>query len=236
LSPNVNFEQKTAEAPAADIIGVISKRFNALKNKDENAVRDVIDDHYSKFDDWPPFRRQEAEEALKNEFDAFKVLSNYEYEIKELKAEIWNNMALATFHLHYKGEIRGNPFDVNARVSTILIKKNSEWKIMHEHFSRFPEPNATAGTLENQPPTSPPERAPIKNNVGKLVVLSGIFAVLSLIILPEIFGSLTIMLGAYVWRREQRNRGGLIVVLGIICLLVGLFFTASFALIDLIPT
>jgi hypothetical protein len=32
-------------------------------------------------------------------------------------------------------------------------------------------------------------------------------AVLSLFIIPEIFGSATIILGAYTWRKEKRNLG-----------------------------
>ena len=66
--------EKTASTEAAlaspdDVIkNVIIKRLDGIKNKDENAVRSVIDaGRYSKFDDWPPYGRQGADTALKNE-------------------------------------------------------------------------------------------------------------------------------------------------------------------------
>ncbi len=122
-----------------DVKGVVFKRFEALKNRDENAVRALVDAQYSKFDDWPPYRRQEAEEALRNEFGAFKVLSNYTYEIKDLEVRIFGDTALATFHIRYQGEIRNSRFDVVSRVTSVLVRRDGAWKFVHEHLSRFPE-------------------------------------------------------------------------------------------------
>jgi len=55
-----------------------------------------------------------------------------------------------------------------------------------------------------------------------------------LLIFPEIFDSVAIILGAYAWKRQQGNVGLYVVILGIACMLVGLYFTA-FAIIDLFP-
>jgi ketosteroid isomerase-like protein len=122
-----------------DVKDVIIKRLDGIKNREEGAVRALIDERYSKFDDWPPFKRQEAAEALENEFGAFKVLSNYNYELKDLEIKIFGDMAVATFSLHYQGIIRKRPFDVNSRVTSVLKKQDSGWRVVHEHFSRFPE-------------------------------------------------------------------------------------------------
>jgi hypothetical protein len=78
----------------------------------------------------------------------------------------------------------------------------------------------------------------MKQNAGLYVNIGAICAFLSLIVVPEIFGSAAIILGAYAWRmekEEQRNRGLVIIIAGIICLLVGTYFTSIFALIDLVP-
>jgi len=64
-----------------EVKNTITKRFDGIKNRDEAAVRALIDERYNKFDDWPPFERQEAAKALENEFAAFKVMSNYSYEL-----------------------------------------------------------------------------------------------------------------------------------------------------------
>ena len=122
-----------------DVRNTVVKRLDGIKNRDENAVKALVNEHYSKFDDWPPFARQDGSKALENEFGAFKVLSNYGYEMKDFEATVLGDTAIATFTMHYQGQIRNRSFDVNSRVSMVLRKQDSEWKVVHEHFSRFPE-------------------------------------------------------------------------------------------------
>lgn len=63
-----------------------------------------------------------------------------------------------------------------------------------------------------------------------------ISALISLFIVPEIFGPVAIVFGAYTWKMEQGNRGLYVLIFGIICMLIGIYFTSIFALIDLIPS
>lgn len=84
--------------------------------------------------------------------------------------------------------------------------------------------------------TSAPTFPPARSTVGMFATWGAISAFLSLFIVPEIFGSVAIVLGAHTWRNEQGNRGLYIIVLGIVCMIVGLYFTSLFALGDLIPS
>lgn len=122
-----------------DIKKTIFRRFEGIKNKDESVIRSVVDEDYSKFDDWSPFKRQETDEALKNEFNALKILTDYTYETKDLKVTIYGDVALVTFYIRYQGKLRDRPFNVVSRVTTVLRRRESLWKIVHEHLSRFPE-------------------------------------------------------------------------------------------------
>jgi membrane-bound ClpP family serine protease len=57
-------------------------------------------------------------------------------------------------------------------------------------------------------------------------------------VLPEIFGSAAIILGAYAWRMERdenRNRGLLLIILGIVAMLVGIYYTSYFGLYNILP-
>jgi len=56
----------------------------------------------------------------------------------------------------------------------------------------------------------------------------------SLFFIPEIFGPAAIFWGAYLWRMERGRRRLNIMILGIVCMLLGICFTALFALIDLV--
>jgi hypothetical protein len=66
--------------------------------------------------------------------------------------------------------------------------------------------------------------------------LGVVTAILGLLVLPEVFCSAAIILGAYTWRKEQGNRGIGIVIFGIICMVVGIEVTASFWLGGLLPS
>lgn len=118
---------------------VIIQRLEGIKRRDSEAIRKLIDvDNYTKFDDWPPFERQGLD-GLKREADALKVLKEYDYEISDLRIDVLGNTALASFIIKYRGRMRELDFNVRSRVTMVLVKVGDEWKIIHEHWSRFPE-------------------------------------------------------------------------------------------------
>jgi ketosteroid isomerase-like protein len=122
-----------------DVKNTVIKRFEAIKSKDETAMKTIVDPSYTKYDDWPPYQRQEGAQALQNESSAYKVLSNYTYELTDFEANIIGDVAVATFTIHYQGTMRNQQFNVTSRVTTVLRKQDSTWKIIHEHLSRFQE-------------------------------------------------------------------------------------------------
>ena len=102
-----------------------------------------------------------------------------------------------------------------------------------ECFPSMPE----SAHLSNEPalPQSTPINPQERVRVGLYSSIGILCAFLSLLIVPEIFGAAAIILEAYVWKHEQGNRGLVLIILGIICMLIGIYFTSYFALIDLIP-
>lgn len=72
---------------------------------------------------------------------------------------------------------------------------------------------------------------------GRYVSFGLISAFLSLFIVPEILGSAAIILGAASWKREVGNskRGLYVLILGIIFMLVGIYYTSFFGLYDILP-
>ncbi len=89
--------------------------------------------------------------------------------------------------------------------------------------------------LSSEPPsTTQPPSYPTMRTPGVHVGTAIILAILGLFIFPEIFDSIAIILGAYAWKRQQGNQGLYVIILGIACMLIGLYFTA-FAIIDLFP-
>ncbi len=121
--------------------------FEAGKNKDLaslgsfHASRDL----FSKFDENPPFTRQNSDEAFVYEQAAFANISDYSYSIEDLRVDLLGDVAVSTFYLTYKGmfvndySFEGSPVGSRDRVTMVLYKSQDGWKIAHEHFSRFPD-------------------------------------------------------------------------------------------------
>jgi hypothetical protein len=85
------------------------------------------------------------------------------------------------------------------------------------------------------PPTTPSSSQPMTpRTTGTHIGIAIFCAIVGLLIFPEIFDSVAIILGAYAWKRQQGNVGFYVVILGIACMLIGMYFTA-FIILDLFP-
>jgi ketosteroid isomerase-like protein len=135
-------EKKQVEA-------VIYAFFEAGKNKDLSSLSDFHSSRetFTKFDENPPYTRQNSDEAFVYEQAAFANISDYSYEIESLRIDLEGTTAVATFYLKYKGmfvndySFEGSPVNSRDRVTMVLSKTERGWRIMHEHFSRFPDWN-----------------------------------------------------------------------------------------------
>jgi hypothetical protein len=85
----------------------------------------------------------------------------------------------------------------------------------------------------------PPYVQPQRKNARTYANAGILCAIISLFVLPEVFGAAAAVLGAYVWRLDcgesSRNRGLWIVLLGVVSMLVGIYYTSLFGLYDIIP-
>jgi ketosteroid isomerase-like protein len=120
--------------------------FEAGKNKDFSSLSLMYDDKlYTKFDENPPYRRQDAKEAFVYDQAAFSNISDMSYKIEDLRIDLVENVAIATFYLSYEGMVindysfEGSKIKSVSRVSMVLIKRDEGWKIAHSHFSKIPE-------------------------------------------------------------------------------------------------
>jgi len=130
---------KALSTPEQAVKAVLERRIDGIKRKSAEAIRGLVDEeHYTKFDDWPPFERQGLE-ALKREAEAFQVLAEYDYQSSDWRIDLFEDSASASFTINYGGTIRGRPFNIRSRVTAFLVKAGGNWKLVHEHWSRFPD-------------------------------------------------------------------------------------------------
>lgn len=138
---------ESKEERVKQVAAAIHSFFEAGKNKDLASLADLHSSRevFSKFDENPPYTRQNSQEAFVYEQAAFANISDYSYQIEELRVDLVGSAAVATFYLTYKGmfvndySFEGTPVGSKARVTMVLTNTDHGWKIAHEHFSRFPD-------------------------------------------------------------------------------------------------
>ncbi len=91
-APAKSDEKKQVEA-------LIFAFFEAGKNKDLSSLAGfhTSRDLFSKFDENPPYTRQNSDEAFVHEQAAFANISDYSYEIQDLRVDTVGSVAVATF-------------------------------------------------------------------------------------------------------------------------------------------
>ena len=146
-------QMSAPERDREEIESTIRAFFEAGKNKDFSALSGFHSarDQFTKFDENPPYTRQDSEEAFVYEQAAFANISDYSYSIDDLRIDLLGDVGVATFYLTYSGmfvndySFEGSPVRSKARVTMVLIRKPQGWRVAHEHFSKFPEPNPPKG-------------------------------------------------------------------------------------------
>ena len=139
-------EPSKQEKDKKEVSAFISAFFEAGKNKDLTTLADFhAPAVFTKFDENPPYTRQNSQEAFVHEQAAFANISDYSYQIDELRVDVLGDVAVATFYLSYKGifvnhySFEGSPVDSKVRTTMVLTKTERGWRIAHEHLSRFPD-------------------------------------------------------------------------------------------------
>ena len=108
---------------------------------------------FDMFPSYPAAECFEEDKALDQEKKWFyEILPKLKSEVRNLKIKKLGLAAVATFIVHYSGTYMGRRFDRNVRGTMVLIKKDLQWKIVHEHWSRL-EGASKSGKMQ-RPQTS----------------------------------------------------------------------------------
>lgn len=146
-------ESREHDGERKEVSAVIFAFFEAGKNKDLGSLGGFHSSHdsFTKFDENPPYTRQNSQEAFVYEQAAFANISDYEYHIDDLRIDMLGSVAIATFYLAYKGmfvndySFEGTPVSSRARVTMVLSRSGGAWRIAHEHLSSFPDRRSNTG-------------------------------------------------------------------------------------------
>ena len=127
-----------------EVIKVIESFFDVGKTKNFSVLRDIQlnDSIFSSFSDVPPYDLKDYSTTIVLEELRFASISDYDYEIKNIKVAILENTAILTCKLMQKGMLvdnksfTGQHIIIDGRATFVLLKRKN-WKIIHYHLSKI---------------------------------------------------------------------------------------------------
>ena len=127
-----------------EVLSITEKFFEVGKTKDFSILQEIQfnDSTFSSFSDVPPYDLKDFSTTIALEELRFSSLSDYDYEMNNVKVSIFDNTAILACDLVQKGMLvdtkayTGEYITINGRATFVLIKK-TDWKIVHYHFSKI---------------------------------------------------------------------------------------------------
>jgi hypothetical protein len=127
-----------------DILDIITIFFNAgrTKNVAPLGVIQLDDSRFSAYSDVPPFDLKDFATTSALEQLRFVSISDYDFELRNTRVDLFDNFAVATFTVKQSGMIvdnysfRGQHFTMESRATFVLVKYQ-KWKIVHIHLTKI---------------------------------------------------------------------------------------------------
>ena len=114
--------------------------WSAVQNKDVDRLEwyHLFGPKFTKFDDFEPLDRQDAETTRRLEGEAFTGVKAFVPNATDLKVDVFGPVAVTTFVVDYDLTTEDDAeLSLRARSTLVFAKDGPEWKIVHEHFSPF---------------------------------------------------------------------------------------------------
>ena len=127
-----------------EIMDVITTFFNTGKTKNLAPLSAIQlnDQRYSSFSDIPPLDLKDYATTFALQQLRFVSISDYEYEIKNMRVDLFDSSAIATFLVTQTGIVvdnysfRGQHMSMESRGTFVLVK-SPKWRIAHIHLSKI---------------------------------------------------------------------------------------------------
>jgi ketosteroid isomerase-like protein len=129
--------EDTFPVKQAEVAKAVHGLFKAAERGDVGQIEalHLYRPKFSKFDDVPPFTRQDAAAARESERAALSRLSSFSATVEGLKIDVLGRVAVATFVVRYSFETPDASGSSSARSTMVFVEKAGAWRIVHEHFS-----------------------------------------------------------------------------------------------------
>ena len=128
----------------SEILEIIGHFFEVGKTKNLAPLRAIqlSDTRFSSYSDVPPLDLKDYATTIALQELRFVSVSDYNYEIKNPRIDIFGESAVVTFQIKQTGVLvdnysfRGQHLSMESRGTFVLVK-SPKWKIVHMHLTKI---------------------------------------------------------------------------------------------------
>ena len=128
----------------SEIVDIVRHFFEVGKTKNLAPLRGIqLDDpRFSSYSDLPPLDLKDYSTTIALQELRFISVSDYDYEIKNLRVDVFGDSAVVTFMIKQTGVLvdnysfRGQHLSMESRGTFVLIR-SPKWKIIHIHLTKI---------------------------------------------------------------------------------------------------
>jgi len=128
----------------SEILEIIGHFFEVGKTKNVAPLRAIqLDDQrFSSYSDVPPLDLKDYATTIALQELRFISISDYDYEIKNPRVNVFGDSGVATFQIKQTGVLvdnysfRGQHISMESRGTFVLVK-SPKWKIVHMHLTKI---------------------------------------------------------------------------------------------------
>jgi ketosteroid isomerase-like protein len=118
-----------------EIKAVLDSLFRSLQNKDAESLKSfhLYGPKFTAFA--PGMLRQGSKENQEKERETINSISSFEYNLNDLKINVFGEVAIVTYHGDFEITIETGSKQMYTQTSLIFVKTDTGWKLTHEHSS-----------------------------------------------------------------------------------------------------
>jgi ketosteroid isomerase-like protein len=131
-------QEELLSEPYLSVQEEITEVINSIiKDAEEANIEGLKSAHLEsvKFSKFGPrnFNRQDVTRTNETETAFFGSITNYKQEVRDLKIDVFDDVAVATYYPHVTYVLNGEEKQVSGRQTFVFLNTQDGWKLVHEH-------------------------------------------------------------------------------------------------------
>lgn len=124
------------------VVAFLHEFENLAEREDFELIREMIDEHaYFRFNDGDFVGRSAIQAAFEKAWRGDPTIKKARFYLTDITVlTVDEKTATATYTYNWEGAQGDQAFVVRGRGSRVLVREGGNFRIVHEHLSRFPRP------------------------------------------------------------------------------------------------